>query len=288
MQDTSTLAGNVATLAPRQRPSSLAQGQARAGRALQLVAMLWFGVFVTGQLLFAAYVALFYGRAAWAGDLAAWNKVLYRGWIAGDGVGNAAVAVHLLLAVVVIASGTLQMIPQLRARRPAWHRWNGRLYLAGALLLSVGGLFMVWTRGTVGGLVQHLSVSANAVLILLCAALAWRQALARQFVLHRRWALRLLLAAAGVWFFRVGLMAWLVLHQAPVGFNPKTFEGPFLSVLGVAQFLLPLAVLELFLRAQAAGTAGQRWAMAAGLGLLTLLMALGIAAASLGMWLPRL
>jgi hypothetical protein len=72
-----------------------------------------------------------------------------------------------------------------------------------------------------------------------------------------------------------------------VGFDPKTFQGPFLTFLGLAQFLLPLAVLELYLRAERSSPLG-RLAMAGGLVVLTLAMGAGIGAATVGMWLPRL
>ena len=35
----------------------------------------------------------------------------------------------------------------------------------------------------------------------------------------------------GVWFFWLGLLLWLMIHQQPVGFDPKTFTGPFLTFL---------------------------------------------------------
>src|SRR5207253_1370504 len=158
---------------------------------------------------------------------------------------------HLLFSTFVIVGGAVQLVPLVRSRWPRIHRWNGRVYLTAALVLSVGGLVMVWTRRTVGDLSQHISISINAVLIMACGAMALRHALARRFDLHRRWALRLFLVVSGVWFFRIGLMAWLVINQGPRGFDPKTFQGPFLTFLAFAQYLLPLLVLELYMRAQA-------------------------------------
>jgi hypothetical protein len=83
-------------------------------------------------------------------------------------------------------------------------------------------------------------------------------------------------------------MAWIVVNQGPVGFDPKTFAGPFLTFLAFAQYVVPLGILELYLRAQAGRGSLQRVAVAAGLFALTLLTAGGIAAASMIMWLPRL
>ena len=99
------------------------------------------------------------------------------------------------------------------------------------------------------------------------ATLALRYALARDFKTHRRWALRLFMVVNGVWFFRVGLMFWIAVNQGPVGFDPKTFRGPFLSFWAFADYLLPLAILELYLRTKdRAGTRGQ-FAMAADAGM---------------------
>ncbi|MFZ8531235.1 hypothetical protein ACO1NH_13755, partial [Staphylococcus aureus] len=76
-------------------------------------------------------------------------------------------------------------------------------------------------KGTVGDLGQHLGMSLNALLIVGFAILAWQAARTRDFPAHRRWALRLFLAVNGVWFFRVGLMLWLLVWRRPMGFDPK-------------------------------------------------------------------
>jgi hypothetical protein len=256
--------------------------------ALKVAATSWFVVAVLGQLAFVAYVIGFYGRAALQGRFEAWNKVLPHGYVAGDTFGNVIVSLHLAFATVVIVGGALQLMPAIRRVAPAFHRWNGRVYLGSVLLMSVGGLVMVWTRGTVGDLSQHIAISINALLIIAFAGMVLRHALARRIDAHRRWALRLFLVVAGVWFFRIGLMAWIVVNQGPVGFDPKTFAGPFLTFLAFAQYVLPLAVLELYLRAQAGRGSLQRIAVAACLFVLTLVTAGGVAAASMLMWLPRL
>ena len=257
-------------------------------RALNAAAASWFVVAVMGQLLFVVYVAGFYGRAAVQGRFTDWNKVLPHGYVAGDTFGNLIVSMHLMFATIVIVGGALQLVPTVRRLAPTFHRWNGRVYLSSALVMSVGGLIMVWTRGGVGDLSQHIAISINALLIIGFAGMALRYALARRFDVHRRWALRLFLAVSGVWFFRIGLMFWIVVNQGPVGFDPKTFQGPFLTFLAFAQYLLPLAVLELYFRVQASGGARTRFAMTAGLGAATLVTATGIGAASMIMWLPRL
>ncbi|WNC68736.1 DUF2306 domain-containing protein [Thalassotalea nanhaiensis] len=251
-------------------------------------AKLWFLVTVFGQWIFAFYVAMFYGSASLDGDFARWNKVMPHGYIAGDTVGNIAVGMHLLLALVVLIGGPLQLIPQIRKSAPKFHRINGRIYILTALILSIGGLFMVWTRGVAGGEIGKYSISLNAILIMAFASLAVYFAIKRDIKTHRRWAIRLFIVMGGVWFFRIGLMLWLMIHQAPVGFDPKTFEGPFLTFLGFAQYLIPLAVAQLYFKASDSTNNHHKIIMSVTLVLLTLAMAGGIVAASLGMWLPRI
>ncbi|URX61725.1 DUF2306 domain-containing protein [Luteibacter anthropi] len=261
----------------------------KAALFLQGAAALWLGVAILGQLLFAFYVADFYGRTAIQGDWKAWNKVLVAGHIPGDTAGNTVLALHLLFAVVVMLSGAAQLVPVVRRHWPRVHRWNGRLFLISAMIASVGGVFMIWTRHIAGDqLVGRLSMSLDALLILGFASLALREARAGRFGAHRRWALRLFLAVSGVWFFRVGLMFWLAVNQAPVGFDPDTFTGPFLTFLGFAEYLLPLAVLELYFWSQKCQNVPGKVAMASALTLLTLMMAVGIVAAFAGLWLPHL
>ena len=255
--------------------------QRLAAPALRVSAAFWFGATVLGQLLFAGYVAGFYGRTAVQGRPEAWNQVLPHGYVAGDTFFNLVLALHLLFAVAITIGGALQLIPQLRRSVPAFHRWNGRIYLLLTAVMSVGGLIMVWVRGgVVGDLSQHIAISVNALLILGFAGTAWRHARARRIDSHRRWALRLFLAVSGVWFFRVGLMFWIVVNQGPVGFDPKSFTGPFLTFLAFAQYMLPLGVLELYFRAQRRRDPRSQFVMAAGLEILTLPMMVGIVAAA--------
>jgi hypothetical protein len=86
----------------------------------------------------------------------------------------------------------------------------------------------------------------------------------------------------------MGFMAWVGFNGGPVGFDPQTFTGPFLTVLSFAQTLLPLAVLELYLHAQDSRRPAARFATAATLAMLTFAMAFGIFVAVNVMWLPRL
>jgi len=251
--------------------------------ALKAAARFWFVVAVIGQLLFAFATASFYGLTALRGDYHGWR--ISQGHVAGHTLGNAAVAVHLLSAVVIMLAGAVQLVPQVRSRFPVFHRWNGRMYLLAALGVSAAGVYMTW-RGSVGDVSQHIGGTLNAVLIWLFAGMALRYAMARDFKTHRRWALRLFLVVSAAWFFRIMFFLSLFVFKGPIGFDATTFRGPFITVMSFAQYLLPLGLLELYLRAQDRPGALRRLATAAVLFVVTVAMAVGIFAVTMAAWAP--
>ena len=235
---------------------------AAARSALQTAAVAWFVPAVIGQWFFAYHIAATYIVTAFAGNFAAWNKRLFVGLVAGDVVGNAALAAHLFLAFVITVGGTLQLIPQVRTYAPAFHRWNGRLYIVVAFVTSLAALYMIWTRDTFGGiLINDISVSLDAVLIMVFAALALRYAMARKFDVHRRWALRTFIAASGVWFVRV-IYAFLAILPGETPGVTDDMTGPTNMAIGFASYLVPLAVLELYLLAKRSPSVPARFATA--------------------------
>lgn len=254
---------------------------------LDNIAILWFLVTVIGQLMFVVYIFSFYGRSVLHGDLCHWNEVLAHGYIPNDDVGNIVVILHILLAVIITLGGPIQLIPQVRTRFGRFHRWNGRFYMITAILISIDGLYMVLTRGTAGGAVGHVSVSISAVLILLFVFFGWRCAIQHDFNQHRRWVLRLFMVVSSGWLFRVGLMFW-VLITGGVGIDWESFTGPFLTVWNFGQYVLPLAVLELFFYAQSQSGKKTKFIVANMIFVLTLAMGAGIYTALIKMWIPRI
>lgn len=256
-----------------------------ADAALKAAACFWFGVTVVGQLAFGFAVASFYSLTALRGDYHGWKFT--NGYVPGVTMGNWAVVMHVGSAALLMLAGAVQLVPQVRSRFPVFHRWNGRIYLLTALILSVAGLYMTWIRGSVGDVSQHLGSTLNAVLIWLFGAMALRYALARDFRTHRRWALRLFLVVSASWFIRIMLFLSLLVFKGPIGFDPTTFTGPFLTFLTFGQYLIPLAVLELYFRAQDQHGAWRRMAMAVMLFALTLVMGAGLFAVTATAWVPE-
>lgn len=257
---------------------------------LKLSAKIWFIIATIGQWIFGIYIMAFYGKNTLTGQFEQWNKVHPHGYVKGDFWGNLLVGVHVMLAIIMVVGGPLQFIPQIRNRFRTFHRWLGRTYVIIAILMAIDGFTMVWTRGTVGGMLQHISISIQAIYIISFAILAIKFARKKDFAAHQNWAWRLFMVCNGVWFFRVVLMAWLLIHQAPVGFDPNTFDGPFLWFLAVFTYAIPLSliVFELYLNAQKSKKSAYQWAVSTLIFILTFIMSIGIVGATMGMWLPRI
>jgi len=257
-----------------------------ADTTLKAAARFWFVVALAGQLLFAFAVASFYGLTALRGDFHGWNKSITHGLVPGDNMGNFAVAMHLASAVAIMLSGGVQLMPAVRSRFPVFHRWNGRIYMLAAVALSGAGVYMHWIRGSVGDVIQKVGGSLNALLIWLFAAVALRYALAHDFRTHRRWALRLFIVVSGSWFYRIVLFLSFLIFKRPIGFDPTTFQGPFLTFMAFANYLFPLAILEIYLRAKDRPGVFQRLAAAGMLFVLTLVMVAGLFAVTMAIWVP--
>jgi hypothetical protein len=250
-------------------------------KALNATAKFWFVCAYIGQLIFVYYVLARYGGGAMAENIEALHPT-------GDKeTGMFAVAVHLIFAVIMTVFGPLQLVPQIRARYPVFHRWNGRVFVLTAFVVSIAALYALIVRGPAAGIYNFLGFCVNAALIMVCAAMATRYALQRDFATHRRWALRLFLMASGTWLFRVGMMFWFAANQGPVG-HTDAFDGPFDIIFSFAFMLIPLAVLQVYFYVQEqSGTLG-RLVMASSIALLTLAMVGGTAIALIGMWIPMM
>lgn len=263
-----------------------ATAAARARQRLDLAVKAWFAATALGQLMFVAFILLFYARLTLAGDFAGWNsKDLITGYVTGDATGNGNFAAHVLTAAVMTFAGLVQLVPVVRARWPRVHRWSGRVFIATALFLAIGGLWLTWVRGSYITVTSAVAISIDAALIVGFGTMAWWTARRCDFAAHRRWALRTFIAASAVWFMRLGYIVW-GLGTGGLGIGPG-MAGPFDVFWGFATYLLPLAVLELYFRAERASP-GPKTAMAAGLWVGSGLILLGGLGAWLVMWSPHI
>ncbi|MEV7117070.1 DUF2306 domain-containing protein [Kitasatospora griseola] len=115
---------------------------------------------------------------------------------------------HIGGGIVALVVGLPQFLPGLRARRPAVHRWTGRLYALAALAMGIGGL-LIAPRALFPPF-SPLGFAALDLLTLTTTALGVARARAGRIAEHRRWMLRsyaLMFAAVTfrLWLFVVGL-----------------------------------------------------------------------------------
>jgi uncharacterized membrane protein len=156
---------------------------------------------------------------------------------------------HIFASIAALALGPLQFSTRLRARRPALHRWTGRIYLGiGVAVGGASGLYMA--QHAFGGLVPRVGFTLLALAWLYTGLKGYLAIRRRDVASHREWMLRnfaLTLAA-------VTLRIYLPASMAS-GF---AFEASY-PVIAWLAWAPNLAVAECWIRsrrAQAAGTRG--------------------------------
>lgn len=255
-------------------------------RLLPWSARAWFVAALVGQWLFATYIAWTLVRPLMGADAASiGNTRLITGHVAGDTTGNAMLLGHVLAAAIINLVGLLQLVPAIRRRVPSWHRWAGRSFMLLSLLAAVSGFYMVWIRGSRLSDVSAAAITLNGLMIVLAVVMAWQLAIQRRFAEHRRWAIRAFLLVSGVWFLRLGLMAWVIINHGPNGNTPR-LDGTFDSIWVFGCYLIPLGVAELYFRAEKGGR-GLQFAAAGVLALSAVFTLVGTFGAFSFMWLPR-
>jgi hypothetical protein len=88
--------------------------------------------------------------------------------------------------------------------------------------------------------------------------LAWRFALAPKIQTHRQWALRAYLVSKAQWFTRVGFLAWMILSRAVIRSGAEKFDDTFAVFWDFACYMVPLIVLQFYLRAKQSGSRAQQ------------------------------
>lgn len=261
--------------------------QMPAAKFMNTLVKVWFVVVCIGQSLFAYYIIMLYWKSTMLGDLERWNTA-QNFYIKNDIIGNVIFGLHIALAAIITILGPLQLIPQIRNYAPKFHRVSGRIYVFSAFIISIAGLYLSWVRGSVGGLEGSILISMNALIILVTAFFAIKNAIQKKFQQHTRWAVHLFLAMSGVWLFRVFMMLWLAIFKAPVGFDPDTFTGPFLIALAIFVYIFPHVVVLFYFQAKQTSNPGIKWGFSILLSLIIVGISIGTIVATMGLWLPRL
>lgn len=95
---------------------------------------------------------------------------------------------HVSAAPLALVTGGLQLLPRLRSKYPALHRWTGRTYGVAVLVAGLSGLIVA--NGAAGGVSARLGFGLLSALWLVTTFQGVRYARVRRFADHRRWMIR--------------------------------------------------------------------------------------------------
>ncbi len=260
----------------------------RANQFLHLSVSTWVAIALIGQWFFATYVFVLYVFPIVSGnpELVNLSQPII-GYVKGDTFGNAALFFHVIPAALLSVGGIIQLLPFVRRKYPALHRWNGRMFLSLGLMGALSGLYLTWVRDARLSDVGSLGFTLNGILIIIAVVFAWRYARVKQFDTHMRWAIHAFILVNGVWFFRLYLMAWYVANQGPNG-NSSNIDGPMDIFLSFACYGIPMVIAECVFWAKRQKQALRTWAVSALIVIGTLITLIGVVAAIMMMWIPRI
>jgi uncharacterized membrane protein len=104
---------------------------------------------------------------------------------------------HVLPGLVFVLLGPLQFMTGLRRRRPALHRWTGRVFLAASHVIGVTALVMS-PQMAIGGALETSATFVFGLLFLFALARAFAAIRARRIAEHRTWMIRAYAIGLGV------------------------------------------------------------------------------------------
>ena len=196
--------------------------------------------------LFGLYILAFYAGALADRTMTQWNQNLPGLYAPSSTLTTSGIAVHFAAGGIILLLGCIQLIPAIRSRVPALHRWVGRVYVSASFLAGLGGLTFILTRGTIGGVVMDVGFGGYGMLTILCAIQTYRYARARQLKQHRAWALRLFALAIGSWIYRMDYGFWLLLANGAG--HVANFRGWFDYIMAFFFYVPNLLLVEILLR----------------------------------------
>ena len=259
-----------------------------ADQVRETLVYVWLALAIIGQYYFAAYVVFRYGIPLSTGHYEQMNLSMHiTGHVAGDKSGNFMLYVHVVSAAILGFGGLVQLLPSIRRRWPAWHKWNGRLFLSLGIAGAFTGLYLTWLRDSRFTDLGAIGITINGVLIPIAAFLAWRYAIAKDFVQHQRWAVHSFFLINGVWSFRIYIIAWYTMTGGGWG-NSGQLDGPADLFLSFACYLLPMAIYESVRWARKSTYTGVKKTVNGCLFAGIVVTAVGIIVSSIYSWTPRI
>jgi uncharacterized membrane protein len=149
---------------------------------------------------------------------------------------------HIIPGLAFVVLGPFQFMAGLRKRRPALHRWMGRILLADALVIGVTALIMS-PQMAIGGGVETAATFVFGILFLFALGKSLVAIRARRIAEHRRWMIRSYAIGLGVATVRPIIGVFFATARF-THLTPQDFFG----IAFWAGFILSLATAETWIR----------------------------------------
>lgn len=151
---------------------------------------------------------------------------------------------HLITGGIMLVLAPLQLIGPLRKRFRGLHRWCGRVVVGIGVVTASGALIYAVAHGTTGGIYMDISSSLYGVMMVVAAVQTLRTGMARRWMDHRRWGMRLTVLALASWLYRMHYVIWHALF-GDLWVTPD-MRGPFDVFQAFGFYLGYAALLELW------------------------------------------
>lgn len=224
---------------------SIPAKQSKLDKFLQLTARLLVLIVWSSAILFGGYILTFYFVALIQGNTNQWNEVLPDIYDEQASSATMGIGLHFAAGGIILILGCIQLIKSVRIKYPSIHRLIGRVYVLASIAAAIGGLIFIFTKGTIGGLIMDIGFTGYGVLTFIAAIATIYFARAKNFELHRAWAIRLFALAIGSWLYRMGYGFWFMVTDR-LGHN-SDFTGLFDYFMDFFFYLPNLLVAEIFI-----------------------------------------
>jgi len=148
--------------------------QAKAPHKVHPAWYVFWGLFAAAGLYFMAQSVAKLPEPEMQPGSTLWNRTLW--YVA-----------HAVMAMPILVIAPFQFMPGLRQNRPQVHRWLGRVFLANCMIAAILGVYLGSTIQWPG---SRIPLSLLGSLWFGFAAIAWQAARRRDFLNHRRFAIR--------------------------------------------------------------------------------------------------
>ena len=130
---------------------------------------------------------------------------------------------HILPGFLFLVLAPIQFSRRVRARAPAWHRWNGRLLVASGVVVGVSALDMAF-RMPIGGANQTAATTVFAFFFLVALGKGVAHIRRGEVTLHREWMIRAF--ATGLAVATIRPIVGVFFATSPLtGLTPREFFG---------------------------------------------------------------